>query len=107
MVELRSQFSSNDLYSFRGIVREKELEGFVTLCYQLNVKLDYSQVTIDDVTKVLRSVKLQAAPASNLVTRVGVLKRDPGMFSHWTESTVVVTKDRFMHVYPFKDMLAP
>ena len=50
---------------------------------------------------------MQAAPASNLVTRVGVLKRDPGMFSHWTESTVVVTKDKFMHVYPFKDMLAP
>ena len=28
------------------------------------------------------------------------------MFSYWTESTVVVTKDKFMHVYPFKDLLA-
>ena len=56
---------------------------------------------------MLRSVKLQAAPGSNLVQRVGVLKRDPGMFSQWVECSVVVTKDKYVHVYPFKDMMAP
>lgn len=107
IVTLRHEFQTNELFSFRGLVREKELEAFVTLCYQLGEKLDFNNVTIDDVQKVLRTVRLQAAPASNLVSRVGVLKRDPGMFSTWTDSTVVVTKDKFMHIYPWKDPAAP
>lgn len=34
LIECRVQFKSNELYSFRGICREKELEAFVALCYQ-------------------------------------------------------------------------
>lgn len=107
IVELRTEFKTNELFSFKGIVREKELEAFVTLCYQLGHKLDFNNVSIVEFSKVLREVRLQTPPASNLVTRVGVMKRDPGMFSSWTDSTIVITKDNFMHVYPFKDMLAP
>jgi len=33
LVEIRSKFSTNELFSFRGIAREKELEAFVALCY--------------------------------------------------------------------------
>ena len=106
-MELKQEFSSCDAYTFKGLVGKKEFEDFATLCFKLKIQLDFKRVTIDDVTNVLRTVRLEPAPQSNLVIRVGVLKRDPGMLRQWTESTVVVTKDNFLHVYPFKDMEAP
>ena len=106
-MELRQEFSSSDAYAFTALVGKKEFEDFATLCFQLKAQINFKRVSIDDVSKVLRSVRLQPAPHSNLVVRVGVLKRDPGMLRQWTESTVIVTKDNFMHVYPFKDFEAP
>ena len=29
--------------------------------------------------------------------------RDPGVFSSWTTSSVILSKDNFLHVYPWKD----
>jgi len=46
-------------------------------------------------------------PSSNLLKKAGVLKRDPGVFSAWTEATCAITKDNFMHVYPVKDERGP
>lgn len=42
LVTLRDQFTHNDLYQFRGLAREKELESFIALCYQqgFNIKED-------------------------------------------------------------------
>lgn len=34
LVVLRRQFNENELFSFKGLVTEKELECFVALCYQ-------------------------------------------------------------------------
>ena len=54
-MELKCEFKTNDLFSFR----EKELEAFVSLCYQLGYnQLDFDNVTFDDVSTVLKQVKL-------------------------------------------------
>ena len=33
ILELKSEFKQNHLYTFQGIVRQDELQSFVTLCY--------------------------------------------------------------------------
>ena len=48
----------------------------------------------------MSNIKLEAPPPSNLVQNIGTLKRDPGIFSGWRETTVCITKDYFLHIYP-------
>ena len=51
----------------------------------------------------MRSLSLDPAPTTCLIQKCGTLKRDPGMFSAWTDCSVILTKDNFFHVYPWKD----
>jgi hypothetical protein len=51
----------------------------------------------------LVSVRLEKSPQSNLIRKAGTLLRDPGVFSSWTTSSVILSKDNFLHVYPWRD----
>jgi len=64
-------------------------------------------VSTSDVHYILKNTKLDSVPDSNLLKKVGVLRRDPGVFSAWTDATCIITKDNFMHVYPSKDERGP
>jgi len=46
-------------------------------------------------------------PPSSLIKKSGILQRDPGTFKSWTDSTIIVTKDEFVHVYSFKEADEP
>ena len=79
------------------------MDAFVALCYQMNKKVDVHNVSTSEIHFILQNIKLESPPPSNLVSRIGTLKRDPGMFSAWSETTICITKDFFMHVYPIKN----
>jgi len=84
-------------------VREKELDAFVNLCFNLKEKPDFNNIDKDFVAQILRSTKLKPAPTSRLVQRTGSLKRYVNFFHGYLESTVVLTRDLFFHVYTFHD----
>ena len=69
----------------------------------MNQKIDIHNVSTSEIHFILQNIKLESPPPSNLVSKIGTLKRAPGFFSSWTEGTVCITKDFFMHVYPWKD----
>ena len=46
---LRKNFHENELFSFKGLVTEKELECFVTLCYQQGIKVNMQKADITEI----------------------------------------------------------
>jgi hypothetical protein len=103
LVHMRDKFLSHPLFSVRGLLREKELEAIVTLCYQQHRKINLEQATPGEIQDFLVSVKLEKSPQSNLIRKAGTLLRDPGVFSSWTTSSVILSKDNFLHIYPWRD----
>jgi hypothetical protein len=79
------------------------LEAFTSICHQVKLNVDLNNIQLDQFFKVLKSVRLDPAPISKLIQRVGLLQRDPGLFKGWKDSTVVLTKDLFVHIYPWYD----
>lgn len=75
----------------------------MALCYQQGIKFDFQDAKMGQIQEVIKRTYLESAPNTTLVKKSGVLKRDPGMFAYWTESTVLLTRDNFLHVYPWKD----
>lgn len=45
--KLRQTARDNDLFTFRGIIREKELDAFVNICYATEQKPDFNNITTD------------------------------------------------------------
>jgi len=44
---------------------------------------------------------MRMPPESDLITRKGILKRDPGKLSKFKDATALITKDRFLYVFDF------
>ena len=81
LIHLRDKFLESELYSLRGLIREKELEALVSLCYQFHENVDLTNGTNAQIQDFLGKIKLENTPATSLIKKVGVLKRNPGMFS--------------------------
>lgn len=59
LLHLRDRFKNSELFSVKGLLREKELEAMVTLCYQCHRFLDFNQASVAEVQDFLSSVKLE------------------------------------------------
>lgn len=95
----------NAMFQFKAIVREKELDAFCNLCFAADYRPDLNNVSQDVVSKVL-SVQLPKAPLHKQVQKVAIMKQYAGMFSGWRDATVILTRDLYLHVYPFSDQKA-
>ena len=49
LIHMRDKFLSHPLFSVRGLLREKELEAIVTLCYQYHRKINIEQATPGEI----------------------------------------------------------
>lgn len=49
LVRMRDNFLNHPLFSVRGLLREKELEAMVTLCYQQHRKINFEQATPSEI----------------------------------------------------------
>ena len=49
LVRMRDKFLNHPLFSVRGLLREKELEAMVTLCYQQHRKINFEQATPSEI----------------------------------------------------------
>mmetsp|Transcript_3955 Transcript_3955/g.5983 ORF Transcript_3955/g.5983 Transcript_3955/m.5983 type:complete len:286 (+) Transcript_3955:439-1296(+) len=54
--------------------------------------------------EVLLMWELEKPPRTNLVVKQGVLLRETGVFSDWKECFVVLTQDRFLHLFKSGDL---
>lgn len=96
---MRDKFIDNELYSPRGLLKEKELESLVALCISFNRRADLQNNNPLEVMTMLENIHLENAPQSNLIVKEDIHQRDPGMFSSWTDVQVIMTRDHFVHVY--------
>ena len=64
-----------------------------------NKQIDIQSCAVFEFQHFLEKIKIEVPPSTNLVAYQDVLKRDPGMFSSWSASTVLLTKDNFVHIY--------
>lgn len=67
--------------------------------------IDVKNIQTSESISILRKQLLPNCPASSLIQKISVLKRDPRILQKWTDATVIVTNDHFMHVlvYSWED----
>jgi len=73
LIALRDKFKLNELFTPRGMMREKELEALVALCVSFNKKVDLNSNDPFEIQKFLLSIKLENSPPTNLIKKEDIL----------------------------------